>query len=74
MIKEQQDHFRITKLNEEECKDPLAWRDHEVQIFYVEFVTRQILGIVELQIETRSLQHCKYLHKPSTLSFGDKKY
>jgi hypothetical protein len=33
------------KLNEEECKDPLAWRDHEVQFFNVEFVTRQILGI-----------------------------
>jgi hypothetical protein len=55
MIKEQLDHFRITKLNEEERKDPLAWRDHEVQFFYVEFVTIQILGIVELQIETRSL-------------------
>jgi hypothetical protein len=62
------------KLNEEESKDPLAWRDHKVQFFYVEFVTRQILGIVELQIETRSLQHCRYLRKPSTLSFGDKKY
>lgn len=73
MIKEQLDHFRITKLNKE-CKDPLAWRDHEVQFFYVEFVTIQILGIVELQIETRSLQHCRYLHQPSTLSFRDKKY
>lgn len=73
MIKEQLDHFRITKLNEEECQDPLACKDHEVQFFYVEFVTRQILGIVELQIETRSLQHRRYLHKPSILSFGDKK-
>jgi hypothetical protein len=74
MIKEQQAHFRIMKLNEEECKDLLAWRDREVQFFYVKFVTRQILGIVELQLETRSLQHCRYLHKPSTLPFGDKKY
>lgn len=73
MIKEQLDHSRITKPNEEECQDPLACRDHEVQFFYVEFVTRQILGIVELQIETRSLQHRRYLHKPSILSFGDKK-
>lgn len=44
-----------------------------MQFFNVEFVTRQILGIVELQIETRSLQHRRYLHKPSILSFGDKK-
>jgi hypothetical protein len=35
VIKEQLNHFNITKVNEE-CKDPLAWwRAHEVFISYV---------------------------------------
>jgi hypothetical protein len=53
MVKEQLTHFRTKKVNEEECKDPLPWwRTHKVHFSYVGFVTRQILGIVEFQIET----------------------
>jgi hypothetical protein len=40
-------HVKITKVNEEECKDPLAWwKTHELQFSYVGFVAQQILGIV----------------------------
>jgi hypothetical protein len=53
MVKEQLTHFRTKKVNEEECKDPLPWwRTHKVHFSYVGFVIRQILGIVEFQIET----------------------
>ncbi len=52
LVKEQLSHFRIKKVIEEECKDPLAWwRAHEVHYSYVGFVGRQILGIVGFQIQ-----------------------
>jgi len=52
IVKEQLNHFRIKKVIEKECKDLLAWwKTHEVQLFYVEFVAPQILGIVGSQIE-----------------------
>jgi hypothetical protein len=52
VVKEQLTHFKIKKIIEEECKDPLAWwRAHEVHYSYVGFVARQILDIVGSQIE-----------------------
>jgi hypothetical protein len=54
VVKEQSTHFRIKKVIEEECKDPLAWwRAHEVHYSYVGFVAQQILGIVGSQIEVQ---------------------
>ncbi len=54
VVKEQLTHFRIKKVNEEECKDPLAWwRTHEVHFSYVGFIARQIMGIVGFQIEAK---------------------
>jgi len=52
IIKEQLTHFKVKKVTDEECKDPLAWWWAEEGHFsYVEFVARQILGIVGSQIE-----------------------
>jgi hypothetical protein len=52
VVKEQPTHFRTKKVNEEECKDLLAWwRTHEVHFSYVGFIACQILGIVGSQIE-----------------------
>jgi hypothetical protein len=54
VVKEQLTHFRIEKIIEEKCKDPLTWwRTHEVHYSYVEFVAPQILGIVGSQIEAK---------------------
>jgi hypothetical protein len=56
IVKEQLTRFRTKKVNEEECKDPLAWwRTHMVHFSYVGFVTQQILRIVEFQIEVEKL-------------------
>jgi hypothetical protein len=52
MVKEQLTPFKIKKVIEKECKDPLAWwRAHEVHYSYVGFVAQHILGIVGSQIE-----------------------
>jgi len=54
VVKEQLTHFRIKKIIEEKCKDPLTrWRTHEVHYSYVGFVAPQILGIVGSQIEAK---------------------
>jgi hypothetical protein len=56
VVKEQETHFKIKKVNEEECKDPLTWwRTHEVHFSYVGLITRQILGIAGFQIETKRI-------------------
>ncbi len=39
MVKGHLTHLKIKKVDEEECKDPLAWwKTHELQFFYVGFV------------------------------------
>ncbi len=52
IVKEQLTHFRVKKVIDDECKDPLAWwRAKDRHFSYVEFVAHQILGIVRSQIE-----------------------
>jgi hypothetical protein len=47
VVKGQLTHLSIKKVNEGECKDPLAWwKTHKLQFSYVGFVAQQILGIV----------------------------
>jgi hypothetical protein len=47
VVKEQLTHFKVKKVIDDECKDPLAWwRTQEGHFSYVRFVARQILGIV----------------------------
>jgi hypothetical protein len=42
----------VKKVMEEEDNNPLAWwRGHKAQFLYVDFVSQQILGIVDFQIE-----------------------
>ncbi len=51
VVKEQLNHFNVTKVNKE-CKDPLAWwRAHEVLFSYVTFVAPHLLGNIGFQIE-----------------------
>jgi hypothetical protein len=39
MVKEQLNHYKIKKVNDDECKNPLAWwKVHESQFSYVVFV------------------------------------
>jgi hypothetical protein len=39
MVKEQLTHFRTKKVNEEECKNLMAWwKTHEVHFSYVGFL------------------------------------
>ncbi len=52
MVKEQLNHYRISKVSDEECKSLFAWwKAHESQFSYVAFVAQQILGIVGSQFE-----------------------
>jgi hypothetical protein len=45
VVMEQLTHFKMKKIIEEECKDPLAWwRAHEVHYSYVGFVAQQNFG------------------------------
>jgi hypothetical protein len=47
VVKGQLTHLKIKKVNDEECKDPLAWwKTHKLQFSYVGFVAQKILGIV----------------------------
>jgi hypothetical protein len=47
VLKGQPTDLKIRKVNEEECKDPLAWwKTHKLQFSYVGFVAQHILGIV----------------------------
>jgi len=56
VMMEQLNHYKIKKVIEEECKDPLAWwRAHEVHYSYVGFVGRQIFGIVGFQIQVEKV-------------------
>ncbi len=51
-VKEQLTHFKVKKVTNDECKDPLAWwRAQEGHLSYVGFIAHQILGIVGWQIE-----------------------
>ncbi len=55
VVKEQLNHFNITKVNKE-CKDPLAWwRAHEVLFSYVAFVAPHLLGNIGFQTEVEIL-------------------
>jgi hypothetical protein len=52
IFKEQLTHFKVKKVTDDECKDPLAWwRAQERHFYYVGFVVCEILGIVGSQIE-----------------------
>ncbi len=56
IVKEQLTHFKVKKVTDDECKDPLAWwRAQEGHFSYVGFVVCQILGIVRLQIEVENV-------------------
>jgi hypothetical protein len=55
VVKEQLNHFNITKVNKE-CKDPLAWwRAHEVLFSYAAFVAPHLLRNIGFQIEVEIL-------------------
>ncbi len=62
-------HFKI-KVIEEECKDSLLWwKVHDAQFSYVRFVDAKFWGLLVLKLrQKKSLQHCKCLHKPLTIS------
>jgi hypothetical protein len=47
VVKEQLTHFKVKKVTNDECKDPLAWWNaQEGHFSYVKFIAHQILGIV----------------------------
>jgi hypothetical protein len=52
VVKNQLTHFRVKKVIDEECNDPLTWwRAEEGHFSNVKFVAHQILGIMGSQIE-----------------------
>jgi hypothetical protein len=56
IVKEQLTHFKVKKVIDDECKDLLTWwRAQDGHFSYVEFVARQILGIVGSWIEAEKL-------------------
>jgi hypothetical protein len=56
IVKEHLTHFRVNKVTDSECKDPLTWwRAQEGHFSYVGFVACQIFGIVRFQIEVEEV-------------------
>ncbi len=65
VVKEQLTHFRVKKVTNDECKNPLAWwRTQEGHLLYVKFVACQILEIVGSHFEVERVFNitCIYMN------------
>jgi hypothetical protein len=71
VVKKQPTHFRIRKIIEEECQDHLHVGKPMNNIFLCCIYSSTSVGDCWFSnLSKKNLQHCKYLHKPKTLSIG----